>query len=91
MQTTSCFILPQVEIGFGQGCFVKLRGIILCQLCVEARVFSEGKGMELLESKGSDFLFKFVEVLSVATSPQMPENVAWHSLLLLPSHYQGDE
>lgn len=70
---------------------MKLRGIILCQVHVLARVFSEGKGMGLLEGRGSDLLFKFVEILSVATSPQIPERVAWHSLLLLPFHYQGDE
>lgn len=41
---SDCFILPQVEIGFGWGGFVKLRGIILCQLHVFMRVFSEAKG-----------------------------------------------
>lgn len=57
MQTDGCFILPQVEIGFGWGGFVKLRGIILCQLRVLVRVFSEAKGMGLVLRRGADLLF----------------------------------
>lgn len=68
---------------------MKLRGIILCQVCVLLRVFSEAEGMGLLLRRGADLLLKLVEILSVATSPQIPERVAWHSLLAL--HYHGDE
>lgn len=48
---------------------MKLGGIILCQLYVLVRVFSEAKGMGLLLRRGADLLFKLVEILSVATSP----------------------
>lgn len=62
---------------------MKLRGIILCQLNVFVRVFSEAKGMGLLLRRGADLLFKLVKILSVAASPQIPERIAWHSLLPL--------
>lgn len=90
MLTTSCFILPQVEIGFGWGFFVKLGGIILSANSMSKWGFSQRPRVwGCWRGEGPDLLFKFVEMLSRAASPQIPERVARLALLLLEFHYQG--